>query len=273
MKGDSMNNATDHNQTTLGPSSQTDVHSEDTQPPTPLPDRPPAARFQRAQFQANDETLPPTSDLPLPNQDEIVTPPPLPTPPFETESPPPPRRASNLLRFLVALALIFSLISLALNALLIYALLNVRQTAAAGLDTAVNSLDDLGEGGFHYEYEFNQDFPIKTDIPVRQEMNFPFEGEFPINTTVEVPINAGVLGSFVVEVPIDTSVYVNTQVPISISETFHVSTSVPVSMTIPIDVQADDPVIQGAIDGLRQWLIELRQSFALDLIPALPFGK
>jgi hypothetical protein len=268
MKGDSMNDAADQNQTTLGPSSRADLHEQETQPPTPLPDR-----FQAARFQADDEALPPTSDLPLPNQDEIVTPPPLPTQPVRTESTPPPQGASGRLRLLVTLALIFSLISLALNAVLIYALLDVRQTAVSGLDTALNSLDDLGEGGFHYEYEFNQDFPIETDIPVRQEMNFPFEGEFPINTTVEVPINAGVLGSFVVEVPIDTSVYVNTQVPISISETFHVSTSVPVSMTIPIDVQADDPVIQGAIDSLRQWLIELRDSFTLDLIPALSSGR
>jgi hypothetical protein len=209
----------------------------------------------------------------MPNQDEIVTPPPLPAQPFEMEPAPSPRRAVNLFRTLAALALILSLISIALNAVLIYAMLNIQQVAVNGLDTALDSLGDLGENGFHYEYEFDQDFPISTDIPFQQEMIFPFEGDFPINTTVEVPINAGVLGSFVVEVPIDTSVYVSTEVPVSINETFHVSTSVPVSMTIPIDVQADDPAIQSTIDGVRQWLIELRQAFAADLIPFLPFGR
>jgi hypothetical protein len=44
-------------------------------------------------------------------------------------------------------------------------------------------------------------------------------------------------------------------------------------MSIPIDVQADDPVIQGTIDSLRQWLIELRDSFTLDLMPALSLGR
>jgi hypothetical protein len=268
MKGDSMNNTMKRYMTMSGPPSRTDADLEDTRPPTALPDR-----FRAVRFEDADDTLPPTSNLPMPNQDEIVTPPPFSRQPFGTEVTPPPRRASNLLRFLVALALILSLISLALNIVLILALLNVRQVAVEGVDTALNSLDNLGEDGFHYEYEFNQDFPISTDIPVQQEMIFPFEGDFPINTTVEVPINAGVLGTFVVEVPIDTSIYVSTQVPVSINETFHVSTSVPISMTIPIDVQLDDPAIQSTLDGLRQWLTELRQAFAADLVPALPFGR
>jgi hypothetical protein len=97
-------------------------------------------------------------------------------------------------------------------------------------------------------------------VPIQEEMIFPFEGNFPINTTVKVPIDAGVLGTFNLDVPINTSVYVETEVPIEIDETFEVSTTIPVSMTIPIELSPDDPAIQGLVDRVRQWLLDLRRS-------------
>jgi hypothetical protein len=161
----------------------------------------------------------------------------------------------------VSLCLLISLTSLALNGFLIYRLLDARQTALEGLDAAIAALDSFGGDGFHYEYAFEREIPITTDVPIQQDLIFPFEGDFPINTTVEVPIEAGVLGTFLIEVPIDTSVYVNTAVPIHVDQAFHVSTTIPVSMTIPIDIQPEDPAIQELVGGVREWLMRLRQSF------------
>lgn len=161
-------------------------------------------------------------------------------------------------RLLIGLCLVISLLSLALSVFMIYNLLSVRQTAAEGLDAAIEALDDLGEQGFQYEYPFNQEIPISADIPIRQELVFPVQGIFPINTTIEVPINAGMLGTFVVEVPIDTSVEVRTSVPIRVDESFHIETSVPVSMTVPIDIQPGDPAMQKLLGGIRDWLEQIR---------------
>jgi hypothetical protein len=206
----------------------------------------------------------------IPNQEEIPTPPRIPIPPPSVGTEPiERRRPSGILGFLVGLALLLSLASLVLNILMIYGLLNVREAAIGGLDTALDALLNLGDQGFQYEYQFEQTIPVSANIPISQTMIFPFKGNFPINTTVQVPIDAGVLGSFVIDVPINTSVYVETEVPIQIDQNFEVSTTIPVSMTIPIDIQADDPAIQEIVSGVRQWLTELRQTFDINILPGL----
>jgi hypothetical protein len=172
----------------------------------------------------------------------------------------PPPHASRALRFVVAGCLIVSLLSLALSAFMLYSLLDVRRTAAEGLDAAISALDSFGDKGFQYEYPLNQEIPISADIPINQELNFPVEGTFPISTTVEVPIKAGLLGTFVIAMPIDTSVDVSTSVPIRLNESFHIETTVPVSMTVPIDIQPGDRAVQELLKGIREWLLRLRDS-------------
>ena len=193
------------------------------------------------------------------SQDEIRTPPPL-TPPPEEQAQPPRSSAGCGTRLVAALALIIALASLALNAVLIYNLLTLRQAAADGLDSAIAALDNLAGTGFHYEYHFSQTIPFEGDIPIKQDFVFPFKGNFPINTTVEVPIDAGVLGTIVVKVPIDTNVPVDVEVPIKLDQTVHVSTEIPLNMTFPIDIRADDPAIQGLLAPVRAWLVQLRES-------------
>jgi hypothetical protein len=195
------------------------------------------------------------------DQDRIITPVPLAPPPEAAWTEPRQPRSSCALRAVVALCLVLSLLALALNAFLIYSLMNTRQTAAQGLDAAIAALDTFGGKGFHYDYHFEKTIPISASIPIQQDLVFPFRGEFPINTTVEVPIDTGVFGTVVVKVPINTTVPVSTSVPIHVDQTFHVSTSLPVSMTFPIDVRADDPEIQRLLSGVREWLVRLRSTF------------
>lgn len=173
---------------------------------------------------------------------------------------PPRARPSRGLWFAVGLCLVVSLLSLALSAYMLHGLSNARQAAVEGLDEAIAALDSFGEQGYQYEFALDQEIPISVDIPIEQEMTFPVEGTFPIDTTVEVPINAGILGTFVVEVPINTSIDVETSVPIRVEENFRIETTVPVSMTIPIEILPDDPAVSELLQGIRQWLEEVRDS-------------
>lgn len=246
------------------PLPSTDPDTEETLPPTPVPEE------VRARQAAASEPGDRSSGW---HQDEIRTPPPLRMPPAATAEPPRRQRPSCLLGFLVGLSLIVGLVSLALSVFLFYSLFNVRQAAISGLDLALDSLENLESQGFHYEYQFSDTLPVQVEIPVQQEMVIPFQGDFPINTTVRVPIDAGVLGTFVLDVPIDTNVPIDVEVPVQISQTVAISTSIPVSMAVPIDVTAEDPAIQGFLDGLRQWLLELRQSFGADAVLPLLGGQ
>ena len=175
-----------------------------------------------------------------------------------TSTPPP--RSLRGVRLLLGLCLIMSLLSLALSAMMLYSLYNVRKTAVKGLDAAIAAVDSFGEQGYEYVFPIHQEIPISADIPIEQEMDFPFDGTFPISTTVEVPINTGFLGTFLIEVPIDTSFDVKMSVPIRVEESFHIETTVPVSMTVPVEIQPDDPQLEELLMGIRQWLEEIKES-------------
>ncbi|MFC2030236.1 hypothetical protein ACFLWA_05860 [Chloroflexota bacterium] len=195
-----------------------------------------------------------------PSQDEIATPTPIPMAPSLPSPQPPPRRGSKALWVVVSLSLALSLLSLALNAALIYKLLETRQRAIDGIDQAIAALDGLATEGFHYEFVFDQTIPFSGDIPFKQDIVFPFEGNIPFKSTVKVPVDMGILQTEI-EVPVDTNVYISTSVPIHVDETIHVDTEIPVSMTIPIDIQPGDPEIQKLIDSLRERLLGLAESF------------
>jgi hypothetical protein len=193
------------------------------------------------------------------DQDRIRTPSPL-QPLVNGGSRGPVRsRASCALWAVLGFCVAVSIASLVLNVVLITNLLAVRQTFAGGVDQAIAGLENLESTGFRYEFHLQQTIPFSGDIPFQQDMVFPFTGTVPINTTVRVPIDAGILGQFTLDVPIDTSIPVDVQVPVQISQTFHVDTEIPIDMMVPIEISPHDPAIETLIDGVRDWLIALRE--------------
>lgn len=223
-----------------------------------LRDEPPATAVEE---KAMDNGLPVAGEVKESAQDQIPTPVPIVVPHGDFLERNRPGRRSGVLWGLAILALVISLASLALNGVLIYNLLSVRQTAADGLDAAIAALQNLEGEGFRYEYHFNQTVPFSGDIPFKQDLIFPFKGNIPINTTVRVPIDAGVLGKFTVDVPINTVFPVDLEVPIKVDQTIHVDTAIPLDMVIPIEIKADDPAIQELFDQILEWLLSFRNQF------------
>lgn len=240
----------------------TDRFSRDTQPipsrePGQIPPMEPNSMIEEESIPQ--ETILPEMEL---SQDDIPTPVPMPipAPPAELRTPPPRVGVPRALWVLVVLSLMISIFSLALNGILIFRLLGVRQTVVDGLDTALAAMDNLAGKGFHYDYHFNETIPFSGDIPIKQDLVFPFKGNIPINTTVRVPVDAGVLGTFNIDVPINTVFPVDLEVPISVDQTVHVETEVPLELQIPIDVKPDDPLIQQLLGPIQEWLLQLRES-------------
>lgn len=233
--------------------------AKDTPPVAPI-----RAGFRSAQTDAEEqvETSAPSSrPSSFTDQDTIATPVPFTAEPPSAASGDRAEHATRSLRVVSGFCLLISLLSLALSGFLFFSLLEVRQTFHEGLDTAIQAVDSFEGEGFQYEYRFERMIPVSASIPIEQDLAFPFRGDIPINTTVQVPIDAGILGTFNVEIPINTSVYVDTVVPVKVEQRFEVSTTVPVSMTIPIDIQPDDPAIEGLLSQVRRWLVQLKQSF------------
>jgi hypothetical protein len=201
----------------------------------------------------------PNSTEPETAQDRIPTPAPLQASTNGSSNGPVRPRASCGLWVVLGICLVISVASLVLNVVLITNLLAVRQTFTAGVDQAISGLENLELNGFRYEYHLKQTIPFSGDIPFQQSMVFPFKGDVPVNTTIQVPIDAGLLGKFTVDVPINTSIPVDIQVPVEISQTFHVDTMIPIDMVVPIEISPDDPAIERLIDGIRDWLIAVRE--------------
>jgi hypothetical protein len=245
-----------------------DRHERITQPLVPLNHQeeqpeyhvpaPPEAEGEAVDTAAGEAELDDT--LTLTDQDEIVTPTPMPIQRYAVRSEVPSRGAPCLLWVLVVTGLAIGLLSLALNGFLIYKLLSVRQSAVDGLDAAIAGLDNLAGQGFQYEYRLDQTVPFKGDIPFKQEFDFPFEGNFPINTTVEVPISLGIGPPIKIPFKINTTVPIKTSVPVRIDESFHVETEVPLDLTIPISIQPNDPAVRELLSPIREMLVELRES-------------
>jgi hypothetical protein len=239
-----------------------DTYTRDTQPiPRRWASEPPAAQPASAGPEpALTETVAvPGYPAAVRDQDRIPTPVPLEAP--KNSFVPARPRASWAMRLVVAFCLVVALVSLALNLILIRNLLGVQKTFTDGVDQALAAVDNASGEVFAYEYRFQQTIPFESDIPFQQDLVIPFQGNIPINTTVQVPINAGPLGKFTIDVPINTEFYVDIEVPVHVDQTFHVATEVPVDITFPISISADDPAIQKLLSGVREWLVELRESF------------
>jgi hypothetical protein len=243
--------------------SREDRHSSDTQPIAV-----PGHRLGYVEDVPKEETEAPSreagphgpTDRGEGEQDRIPTPVPLDVRVVNGGREPGSSTGSRALWVAIGLCLLISLASLALNVVLITNLLTVRQTFVAGVDQAISGLEALELNGFRYEYHLQQTIPFSGSIPFQQDMVFPFQGNVPIKTTVSVPIDAGILGKFNLDVPIDTSIPIDIQVPIHVDQTFHVETEIPLDMTVPIEISPNDPAIQKLIDGIREWLVAVRES-------------
>jgi hypothetical protein len=157
------------------------------------------------------------------------------------------------------LVTVLALASLAVNALLVSRLLAIRNEAAAMLDNASKSLDNLIWQGISYDFPFSQTISYEGDIPFEQDINFPFKGNIPFNTTVSIPIDLGPLGTQVIRVPVSTTVPVDVTVPVHVKQNFHVKTQVPVQMNVPIHLGPNDPPLKDLLAGARQLLDRIRQ--------------
>ncbi len=157
------------------------------------------------------------------------------------------------------IALTIALISLLLNAALLYQLYQVQRNVGRGITRAIAALDDLESQELRYDYNLHQDIPVDAAVPLRQTVQVQIDTTVPINTVVEVPLTA--LGQTVrVNIPINTQVPVNTTVPVHIDETFHISTTVPLDMNVPLKINTNQPPLSEWLAQLRSWLEQTRRS-------------
>jgi hypothetical protein len=175
---------------------------------------------------------------------------------------------------MVLLALL-TLLSLALNGVVIYSLIKARQITLAAVGDGQVTLADAraivtgaADDTFSYTIELEQEFPVTVSVPIDEEVTVPIKTTVPINTTVVVPIDLGVT-TYDLQVPIQTVFPVDLAFTVPVSHTVDINTTVPIDVDVPIEIPiAETPLVdyleqvEAALTGLEQGLARLEANLA-----------
>ncbi|MFZ1041077.1 MAG: hypothetical protein WCA79_02005 [Anaerolineales bacterium] len=178
--------------------------------------------------------------------------------PLQSPSPTAPKAesAKRGFQFLPAFWTIASIISLAVNIILLAVLIG----ALHGLD--VSGFGQMGTGlvgGLYSNFEKMDAAHIKTTIPVQS--NIPLSMSIPVQTTtnislataVEIP-NAHVkisTGTFNIDSDADVTLPAGTNLSVVLNFNVPVQTTVPVNLSVPVDIALNKTELDPAITGLE----------------------
>lgn len=155
--------------------------------------------------------------------------------------------------------LILTCLSLALNGVVIFILVRMRETAVSSMRDARRALDQIGEETVSYTVELDEEVPVEASFPFSHQVDVPINTTLPIDTSVVVPIDAGILGTIDVDVPIRTVIPVDIDVEVSINKTVDIATTVPVQFEVPVAVPISDTELADHLEALDEALARMER--------------
>jgi len=160
---------------------------------------------------------------------------------------------------LIALALFFSIVALALSGIILYSALRFQRAAAAAVSDARRVLGSLDSYALETSIPLSQTFPIQANVPLQQDFVVPIRTEIPLSTVVHVPVQIPIVGTYDLSVPVEARIPVNLQVVIPVSETLRVETSVSVDTQFPLRLDAAQLGLGELLGQLDAALAEVEQ--------------
>ncbi len=166
----------------------------------------------------------------------------------------------------VALVIVacMALVSLLLNAVILFGLLRARRIAMDAQVAAVEGIGDIrqmvtgiGDDTFAYTFHIQQEIPVAASIPFAEDLTVPINTTVPIDTVVSIPVNVGPLGTFDVDVPIRTVIPINLEVTIPVSQTVDINTTVPLDFAVPVEIPLNETPLIGYLNELDQGLAQM----------------
>jgi len=152
------------------------------------------------------------------------------------------------------------LVSLALNAVMIYALLGARTLAKDQLVALADQLQKAEGQDLTFDIKQTRGIPVQAVVPIQKQLNIPINTIVNIDQVLNVPINTP-LGNTSINIPIKASIPVNTTVPVAISETVTISTTFMLDANVPVTIPLASTPFAGMIRDLHQQLLALSQKF------------
>jgi hypothetical protein len=163
-------------------------------------------------------------------------------------------------RYLVALIVVSVLtcLSLALNGVVIFGSLKLRQTARGVVGDAQTLLAEMSNDTLSYTVELDQEIPISADVPFNEVLSVPVNTVVPISTTVRVPVDLG-FTTYRLTVPIETIVPVDLEATVPVSQVVDVTTIVPLQIAVPIEIHIPETALADYLRDAEVMLERLEQ--------------
>jgi hypothetical protein len=163
-----------------------------------------------------------------------------------------------------------ALVSLLLNAGLIYELMLARQKVGAGAQTAAEAVAALRTSSVDYTVHIDRTLPVSLTVPFNTTVNVPISTTLPIDTEFSFSLHT-LVGDFPVNIPVHAVVPVNlvSQVPVHLA--VPISTTVPVVFDVPIKIDVAQTEFAQALGPTQIYLeklaAELKVNPFMDLVP------
>ena len=156
--------------------------------------------------------------------------------------------------------LVLVLVSLAIHAVEIAAVLQARTVAKAQISALADQLQKAEGQDLTFDVKQTRGVPVQAVIPVQKTLTVPINTTVQIDQILNVPINTP-LGNTSINVPIKTSIPVNVSVPVTISETVAISTTFFMDTSVPVTIPLANTPFAAMIRDLRQQLLALSLKF------------
>ena len=162
------------------------------------------------------------------------------------------------------------LLSLAINAGLVYALVVARARAAEGAQMAAQALKSLRASSFDYSAHIEQTLPVSLTIPFNTSVTVPISVTLPINTDFSFTIS--ILGQdFPVNLPIHANVPVNVEPQVPVHLSVPISTTVPVVLDVPVHIDLGQTALGQSLEPTQMYLeklaADLQKNPFLEIVP------
>ena len=154
-------------------------------------------------------------------------------------------------------------LSLVINLGLIYALLEARQRAGNGAQTAALAVAALRASAVDYTVRVDRTLPVSLTVPFKTTVRVPISTTLPIDTEFGFSLHT-VVGDFPVSIPVHATVPVNLVSEVPVQLAVPISTTVPVVFDVPVRIELAQTSLGEALGPTQVYLEQLAVDLRAD---------
>lgn len=182
---------------------------------------------------------------------------------------------SNNVKAFLSFLLVLVLVSLALNAFLLWQWMGVLQQAKVmgqqaqiAVDKAVANLSDFENSAIKFTVPVHDNIAVKTEIKYQKTIDVPIKLTVPVDQEVKTQIPLKVNDITIpieVVVPVKMNIPVNETQKVNLDLTIPVDTTVPIDLNIPVNIKLSETGLGPYVGQFKEMLQQLNGMLPTEL--------